>query len=97
MFIASCQIIFILIVTGESDSSELPGMVQAFKSLAARAVRKIGVFDLWQKGYYDHVLRGEPSKTSRPPRLPAPGLPGSKLMAALTSAIYLRPVPSSLF
>ena len=46
-----------LIVTGENDSSELPGMVQAFKSLAAGAVRKIGMFDLWQKGYYDHVLR----------------------------------------
>jgi hypothetical protein len=46
-----------LIVTGESESSELPGMVQAFKSLAAGVVRKIGVFDLWQKGYYDHVLR----------------------------------------
>jgi putative transposase len=46
-----------LIVTGENDSSELPGMVRAFKSLAAGAVRKIGMFDLWQKGYYDHVLR----------------------------------------
>jgi len=32
-------------------------MVRAFKSLAAGAVRKIGMFDLWQKGYYDHVLR----------------------------------------
>jgi REP element-mobilizing transposase RayT len=46
-----------LIVTGEDNSSDLPGMVQAFKSLAAGAVRKIGMFDLWQKGYYDHVLR----------------------------------------
>jgi putative transposase len=46
-----------LIVTGEDDSSDLPGMVQAFKSLAPGAVRKIGMFDLWQKGYYDHVLR----------------------------------------
>jgi putative transposase len=46
-----------LIVTGEDDSSELPGMVRAFKSLAAGAAAEIGVFDIWQKGYYDHVLR----------------------------------------
>ena len=53
-----------LIVTGEDDSSELPGMVRAFKSLAAGAGAEIGVFDIWQKGYYDHVLRSGESMDS---------------------------------
>ena len=31
--------------------------MQAFKSLAARESRKLGIVNLWQKGFYDHVLR----------------------------------------
>jgi putative transposase len=50
-----------LILNGENDSSSLPRVVQAFKSLAAREARKIGIADLWQKGFYDHVLRGSSS------------------------------------
>jgi putative transposase len=46
-----------LILAGESDSAQVSPVVQAFKSLAAAAGRKMGVFDLWQQGYYDHVLR----------------------------------------
>jgi putative transposase len=46
-----------LILVGESDSAHLVPAMQAFKSLATAAARKLGVFDLWQKGYYDHVLR----------------------------------------
>jgi putative transposase len=46
-----------LILIGESDSAHLAPAVQAFKSLAAAAARELGVFDLWQKGYYDHGLR----------------------------------------
>lgn len=46
-----------LILNGENDSSSLPRVVQAFKSLAAREARKIGIANLWQKGFYDHVLR----------------------------------------
>lgn len=45
-----------LVVIGESDSSSLPRFMQAFKSLAARATRKLGIAKLWQKGFYDHVL-----------------------------------------
>jgi putative transposase len=46
-----------LILASESDSAEVSPVVQAFKSLAAAAAGKMRVFDLWQKGYYDHVLR----------------------------------------
>lgn len=46
-----------LILNGENDSSSLLRVVQAFKSLAAREARKIGIANLWQKGFYDHVLR----------------------------------------
>jgi putative transposase len=46
-----------LILTGESDSSNLARLTQAFKSLASREARKIGLMNLWQKGFYDHILR----------------------------------------
>jgi len=46
-----------LILVGESVSSELAPMVRAFKGAAATVARKSGVSNLWQKGYYDHVLR----------------------------------------
>ena len=46
-----------LILSGQTVASDLASMVQAFKSLAAAAARKIGVFNLWEKGFYDHVLR----------------------------------------
>jgi|GEM_PF-307561 len=45
-----------LVVIGESDSASLPRFMQAFKSLAARETRKLGISELWQKGFYDHVL-----------------------------------------
>jgi putative transposase len=47
-----------LILVGESGSSRLAPMVRAFKGAAATEARKSGVSNLWQKGYYDHVLRG---------------------------------------
>ena len=46
-----------LILLGESSTSELALMVRAFKGAAATVARKSGVSNLWQKGYYDHVLR----------------------------------------
>jgi putative transposase len=46
-----------LILAAESDSAQLSPVLQAFKSLSAAAARKVRVFDLWQKGYYDHILR----------------------------------------
>ncbi len=46
-----------LILNGENDSCDLTRLIQAFKSLAARDARKLGITNLWQKGFYDHVLR----------------------------------------
>lgn len=46
-----------LVVTGESEAANLPTFIQAFKSLAARESWKHGIERLWQKGFYDHVLR----------------------------------------
>src|SRR5713226_8480824 len=46
-----------LILVGEGVSSELMPMVRAFKGAAAAVARESGVSSLWQKGYYDHVLR----------------------------------------
>jgi putative transposase len=46
-----------LILIGESGSSELAPTVRAFKGAGAAVARKSGVSNLWQKGYYDHVLR----------------------------------------
>ena len=46
-----------LILTGDGDSSNLARITQAFKSLAAREARKIALSNLWQKGFYDHILR----------------------------------------
>ena len=46
-----------LVVLGLSDTAGLPSFMQAFKSLAARETRNLGIAKLWQKGFYDHVLR----------------------------------------
>ena len=46
-----------LVVIGESDFASLSKFMQAFKSLAAREAWKLSIAKLWQKGFYDHVLR----------------------------------------
>ena len=46
-----------LVVFGVSDGASLTSFMQAFKSLAARETRKSGIGKLWQKGFYDHILR----------------------------------------
>ncbi len=46
-----------LILIGESDSSDLERLMRAFKGAATAAARRFGVSALWQKGYYDHILR----------------------------------------
>ena len=46
-----------LILVAEKGSPELAGMVRTFKGIAARAARRRGIVNLWQKGFYDHVIR----------------------------------------
>jgi putative transposase len=44
-------------LVGLSDRSNLAAMIRAFKGTAAAKARACGVQNLWQKGFYDHVLR----------------------------------------
>ena len=50
-----------LILTGDDNSSDLPAVVRAFKGASTVTARKIGLFPLWQKGFFDHVLRSTES------------------------------------
>ena len=46
-----------LILAGKSESANLTEVMRAFKGAAAAAARKLGIRNLLQKGFYDHVLR----------------------------------------
>ena len=50
-----------LVLTGEPSDSSLPRFVQAFKSLGVRESWRHDIKSLWQKGFYDHLLRGSES------------------------------------
>ncbi|MGH9360087.1 MAG: REP-associated tyrosine transposase [Terriglobia bacterium] len=46
-----------------SESSDLAAFMRNFKGRSAAEARRLAVRNLWQKGYYDHVLReGENEK-----------------------------------
>ncbi len=47
-----------LILVGESESSEVSPVIRALKGAATEVVRASSISSLWQKRYYDHVLRG---------------------------------------
>jgi REP-associated tyrosine transposase len=44
-------------LAGQSDHAQLAAMMRAFKGLASARAREGGIRNLWQKGFYDHVLR----------------------------------------
>jgi len=44
-------------LVGLSDDANLQAFVRAFKGTATTVARGFGVRNLWQKGFYDHVLR----------------------------------------
>ncbi len=46
-----------LVLVGAHDSANLPQMIRAFKGAAAARARARGLLSLWQKGFYDHVIR----------------------------------------
>jgi REP element-mobilizing transposase RayT len=48
-----------VILIGESDSSNLTELMRAFKGATTVPARKVGISALWQKGFYDHILRSE--------------------------------------
>jgi len=32
-------------------------MIRGFKGCSAKSLRQFGIFDAWQKGFYEHILR----------------------------------------
>lgn len=50
-----------LLAQAQSSNFALPSFVRAFKAASTVAARAIGEHPLWQKGYYDHVLRDSES------------------------------------
>ncbi|HYY72057.1 MAG TPA: transposase [Candidatus Bathyarchaeia archaeon] len=50
-----------LLAQAKSKTCDLPVFVKAFKGRAAVGARRLGIRNLWQKGYYDHVARDSES------------------------------------
>lgn len=46
-----------LILAGQKDSADLPLLMRAFKGAVAVAARNLRIAKLWQKGFYDHLIR----------------------------------------
>jgi putative transposase len=46
-----------LVLVGFNDSASLSEIIRSFKGHSTAAARKLGVRNLWQKGYYDHIIR----------------------------------------
>ncbi|HUI53183.1 MAG TPA: transposase [Terriglobales bacterium] len=46
-----------LLVAGRTSEANLSKMIRGFKGCSARELRRFGVFDAWQKGFYEHILR----------------------------------------
>jgi hypothetical protein len=42
---------------GMDDAANLQAGIRACKGRSAAALRRLGVRNLWQKGFYDHILR----------------------------------------
>jgi len=45
------------ILVGVGDTAKVASAVRTFKGRGAARARQIGISQLWQKGYYDHVIR----------------------------------------
>ncbi len=50
-----------LLAQARSNDCDLPAFVKAFKGQATAAARPLGIRNLWQRGYYDHVIRNSES------------------------------------
>ena len=46
-----------LLVTGRTADANLSTMIRGFKGSSAKSLRRFGIFDAWQKGFYEHILR----------------------------------------
>lgn len=52
---------FHALLIGLNESADLLAAMRTFKGIAAARVRSVGITRLWQKGFYDHIVRGEES------------------------------------
>jgi putative transposase len=50
-----------LLAQAKASTCDLPVFVKVFKGRAAVAARRLGIRNLWQKAYYDHVVRDSES------------------------------------
>jgi len=46
-----------LLLTGRSAEANLSDMIRGFKGGSAKSLRRFRIFDAWQKGFYEHILR----------------------------------------
>jgi hypothetical protein len=46
-------------LVGLSATSDAIKLLHNFKGIATSRVRALGVRNLWEKGFYDHILRGD--------------------------------------
>jgi REP element-mobilizing transposase RayT len=46
-----------VLVAATTGTSDLAKVVRAFKGASAAHVRSLGIRNLWQRDYYDHILR----------------------------------------
>ncbi|MGB2635706.1 MAG: transposase [Candidatus Acidiferrum sp.] len=47
-----------------SENCDLARAVRAFKGVSTPCARELGIRNLWQPGYYDHILRADESVNS---------------------------------
>lgn len=45
------------LLAGKAPEASLSEMVRGFKGCSAREFRQFGVFEAWQKGFYEHIVR----------------------------------------
>jgi len=46
-----------LLLAGKTAQANLSDMIRGFKGCSAKSLRQFGIFDTWQKGFYEHILR----------------------------------------
>jgi hypothetical protein len=63
---ASCPTTVICCCPVERRKQSLSDLIRGFKGCSAKSLRHFGIFDAWQKGFYEHILRsGEDCASAR--------------------------------
>jgi putative transposase len=48
-----------LLVRGKTPGANLSEIIRGFKGGSAKNLRQFSIFDAWQKGFYEHILRSD--------------------------------------